>query len=230
MPRSESSVVQRRNRRVERYEERKLDAKCCDCAADLLEDEGLRCATCADRDEAAKAVYRTSQAGRRTIAKNRKRYAKANARRGLCTRCPRKRAPHSKICTKCRATMTKAQANYRARKAAGVIVLATEKRRRARAAAIARHAEISGRCYVPIDEQGTTRTALLRIMRHLDWSTSSEILELLGVPPYEQGDRRERDAFAQMLCRLAKAGIVERRSINVYRKHKTHEYRLKAAA
>lgn len=205
------------------YLDRKARQVCIDCAAPLEEDDGLRCGFCDERDKAAKSERNTSPRGRVVRRRQQARYRRRQRARGLCLKCPAK-ATSGQLCARCRAVATKAQRDYRARKAAGITVLSTERRKR-RTAAVARVAAARRevRAYRPLDElERDPRRRVLRALLRLDWPTASEIFDVLNV---EDGcEATERSTYAQVLSRLARRGLIERRG-----PRGAYEHRLTAA-
>jgi len=69
--------------------------------------------------------------------------------------------------------------------------------------------------YRPLDEVlGSTRVRLLRALTRFEWIDSLTLFEALGVPSWWTDDDRmnpERGAYTQMLSRITRSGLVERR-------------------
>lgn len=114
-------------------------------------------------------------------------YRKAKTEEGTCRRCPKIAEPSRTLCKAC---------GKRDRKAA---------RKRMRKLRALRRRE--DRAYVPLDAiVDLARVRVLRLTRRLDWFSSYELNELLG-----NVDEKQRNTGAQLLGRLTKAGLFERR-------------------
>jgi hypothetical protein len=109
-----------------------------------------------------------------------------------------------------------------------VIVLSTERTRRARTAAIdVARTTAEDRAYRPFDAPKTAREDLVRVMRRMEWSSAAEIFQAIGVPDYVDDDpNTERNRYTGALSRLSRNGTIERRVVSLFRKGRTLEYRL----
>lgn len=201
-------------RRSEVYQDRKARQVCVDCAAGLQEDDGVRCVECEEADRDRKRLYQRSDEGRAMIKRMRANYARENAAKGLCARCPRPRTETSILCVECRALLTASTARWRARKKAGVVLLATERNRRKAEEREAIRREILEKQARDEDAPrarrvGDARRRVLRALSRLDWPSSTELMVAL-----ETGDDplgREYNGFAVALSRLVRLGFVVRR-------------------
>jgi hypothetical protein len=65
--------------------------------------------------------------------------------------------------------------------------------------------------YRPIDEVlESPPVRILRALRHFDGISCFDLFEIIGVPRHNGGTDALRDAHTQALCRLNKAGLIER--------------------
>lgn len=212
-------------KRREIYYDRKERQVCVDCEAGLEDDDGLRCKRCEGRQLDSKLTYEASPKGKRAKRRWAKKAYRARAKAGVCSDCQKPRAQWSKTpplkarpakkiskkrCPDCRAIKTETMRRYRARKAQGVIVLATERKKRAKA----KLRELRGIGYRSFDEEDP-RERILRALSRFDWVSASDLFDALELPDHVEGEPNlRRNSYTAALSRLVrKSGLVERRRI-----------------
>ena len=220
-----------------RYDECKQAGVCVDCTAPLQPEDGKRvqCVDCRDRNRANTVRY--IERNRTEYNKRKNEYARQRYREDVeASRAKYRAARFAKklagICLDCASpcSANNLRCPYHASLSAGYSRKSWRKKNptaqhrknnpppslRARVKpaaepAVGRMLKSEITQYRPTDEAGQmSRPRLLRAMRWLDWSNSTEILAVLNI---EEGTRtKERNALQQALSRLVGYGLAERRN------------------
>lgn len=202
--RSPEALARLKRQRKERYDDRKSRQACIDCNAKLEEDDGLRCAGCDTRDKQAKALRLLTTRGQATHLRSQRRLRARRKKEGKCAACATGKAECGLICKRCRKLQTDAARRYRARKAAGIVVLVTERKRRRRLKRAELEAKINP-VVDPMDRPLVDR--ILVALRFLDWTDPVDILDMVGV-----GRGVERKNLTVIVSRdMMRDGYLERR-------------------
>lgn len=189
--------------RKERYDDRRARGRCVDCGAKAAP-RRIRCKRCCRKSSRAARAYQERNREQYLLMHAHKRWSlklsnpglldESRARyerkvnNGMCVDCPRVAEDGGRYCERCHKRRIVSWRRYR-----------RKKRREERAAV---------RAYVPLDQViDLTRVRILRAARDLDWFSTHEINCEMGA-----SDARVRNAVTQMLRRLAKAGVLERRT------------------
>lgn len=193
------------------HEQRKAAGICVHCGAGLPEDaERVMCVECSEIDDLNHAILNRTAEGRERNAANQRKHRADRLARGLCVYCPNKARENRQTCEECRVARTKIVADYRARKRAGIVSIASERRRRSdeeRERLKVRLSELRGE-FLPSPEV-TTADRILVGLRRMDWPTSLELFHALGVEG--NAHSKERSKFSQTLSRLVRRGRVQKR-------------------
>ncbi len=232
----------RENRKLV-YQDRKARQVCIDCEAPLAPDDGQRCEKCEGRHRLAKELYDATPRGRAVRKYWQRRYYAKRKKADCCTQCGTPRAQWAKVpgarirkmdpkrktklCDICRKRATDAMKRYRKRKREGVVVLATEKRKRDRE----KLRVLRGDAYTPLDELlEQPRVKILRTLVRRGWIAQSVLFELMSVPPADDdGSSKARDRYTQRLSVLRRAGYVDRREGESVGFIRDNEYRITEA-
>lgn len=230
------SSPEKLRRRKEMYDERKQNDQCVECKAELPDGHsGNRCEDCQERRRLSEMIYKRSSRGRSKDRLAKRRQRKARIRAGLCTRCAEPRAnwgapgegqkPNAKseTCPACRLDMQRINADWRVRKAQGLVMTKEQRREHWKKQRAELRAELRGTNYVPLDELlDKPRVKILRTLQRFDWITKASLLHACGLV-FDEGDvesLREWNAHEQALIREVKAGAVERRRLAGMNEHR----------
>lgn len=204
---------------------------CIDCGAGLQDEDTKRCVECRDRNKRDATRWQKSQSGRektrawhrqwtaehRPLVLERRRAGYMEHKTtGVCVRCREPSLEDSVFCGYHRDVQRLASRVDKARKANGRAPRPLVKKlREMRANKPQKPAPditpIKPKRYVPRDVKlGTPRAVLLRAMRWLDWSRSSDVFEAADVPS-NTDNPQGHNAMAVTLSRLVRDGLVEAR-------------------
>lgn len=194
--------AKKREYRKRLYADRKLSQRCVDCAAGLQEDDGLRCVECTARNAISARRYREGN-GRNREYESAKSRRLSRRSRGLCVKCDQPSSSQS-MCPKHLALHRVLATNWARRKRAGILPI-----KRVVAVALPDRPEP----YRPHDElRETPRVRILLALSWLDWPSSRELFDVLGIA-WMESDPTEHDRFSGMLRNLVKAGAIEKRTL-----------------
>lgn len=216
--------------RKDLYDARKALKLCVECAVRLPRGHRTnRCEDCQDRRRLSEIAYANAPGRRKGQREQKARERETRIKANVCTRCTTPRAeweppaanqldrPHSPTCPPCRAYLLDAQAVYKKRKAAGLVLTKHERRSLRATKRRAALAVLHGTGYEPIDTPAVPRDRILLALARLDWPTPGELLEALELPDFVEGDtNRLRNAHTSALSRLVrKSKLVERRRLRI---------------
>lgn len=206
------------------YQSRKLAGVCIECRAVLQEDDGLRCVECTERASDARKRYRATKAGREKERAAHKRAFDQRRASGLCGHCHEPAMPGRAACAGHLAYHRKKSLEWVRAKRAGIVPI---KRKPVIPRIPGRLVE--GKGYLPVDEmESRPRVRIVRALAFVEWISFEDLRVILNVPSWDENDPHEYDAYSQMVSRLTKRGVLERRKVMsiTLRTDACFEYRL----
>lgn len=207
-----------------------LARRCISCTAALQPDDTQRCVECAELARLGKAASYDTVEARRTAQRYRathREQVNAYARekrlrkklRNECEQCASPAAPDCRLCPKHHASTLERQRNAYARKVGKPapkakplsrprVAQRTHDARAARDALVAFRAAGTPPPLVADDDAPTMR--VLRALRWLEWPTAAELIDAIAGLTHA-GDPVAYGAWAQLISRAARSGLIERR-------------------
>lgn len=166
-----------------RREQLRKDSKCHDCAAPIDLAKGVRCTACKDKNKDRKALWLSSERGKKITNRRAGRVRRRKKKRGICQDCPLPIVAGRTRCAKHLATNKVKQARYLDRKEAGVRVVREQP-------------------IVPIPEPKPWQR-ILRVAKRFDEVSHRDICEALEIDD-------DHGSVSHILTRLSRKGYLER--------------------